>query len=310
MKIRHYILVVLLMLVENAYCQLQINEIMQSNIDCTVDDMNEFPDSWVELKNTGDNPADLGEFTLGESEEKQWQLPSEILNPGDYKIIYCDKVATGSHADFKLDSGKGVLFLMKSGELVDKINYAKQQAPNTAYGRAADEGQFGLLCAATPGSVNSGLAAGMLGEVMFSTTGRVFESESELVVSLLMPDDSPEGTEIRYTIDGSEPTKDSELYSQSLAINNTTVVRAKLFKENYCSQRSRTESYIFLGRNMTLPVVSIVSNYYYFYDPHFGIYVAGNYSTEKSNYRFNWRRPINVEYFESPEVGGGNKSVM
>ena len=31
--------------------QLVINELMQSNIDCIMDDLNEFPDSWVELYN-------------------------------------------------------------------------------------------------------------------------------------------------------------------------------------------------------------------------------------------------------------------
>ena len=32
--------------------QLIINELMQSNVDCVMDDLNEFPDSWVELYNT------------------------------------------------------------------------------------------------------------------------------------------------------------------------------------------------------------------------------------------------------------------
>ena len=31
-----------------------INELMQSNIDCVMDDINEFPDSWVELYNPTD----------------------------------------------------------------------------------------------------------------------------------------------------------------------------------------------------------------------------------------------------------------
>ena len=35
-----------------SYSQLIINEIMQSNVDCITDDLNEFPDSWVELYNS------------------------------------------------------------------------------------------------------------------------------------------------------------------------------------------------------------------------------------------------------------------
>ena len=33
------------------HAQLVINELMQSNIDCLLDDLNEYPDSWVELHN-------------------------------------------------------------------------------------------------------------------------------------------------------------------------------------------------------------------------------------------------------------------
>ena len=39
--------------VSTAHAQLIINELMQSNIDCIMDDINEFPDSWVELYNSG-----------------------------------------------------------------------------------------------------------------------------------------------------------------------------------------------------------------------------------------------------------------
>lgn len=39
--------------------QLRINELMQSNIDCIMDDLNDFPDSWVELYNSGTTSVDL-----------------------------------------------------------------------------------------------------------------------------------------------------------------------------------------------------------------------------------------------------------
>lgn len=42
-----------------ANAQLVINELMQSNIDCLMDDLKEFPDSWVELYNTSDSPCPM-----------------------------------------------------------------------------------------------------------------------------------------------------------------------------------------------------------------------------------------------------------
>ena len=43
---------------------LVINEIMQSNIECTMDDIHEFPDSWVELYNPTDAAIDLKDYKI------------------------------------------------------------------------------------------------------------------------------------------------------------------------------------------------------------------------------------------------------
>ena len=38
---------------------LQINELMQSNVETIMDDIHEFPDSWVELYNPSDQTVNL-----------------------------------------------------------------------------------------------------------------------------------------------------------------------------------------------------------------------------------------------------------
>ena len=89
----------------NAQAQLVINELMQSNIDCIMDDLNEFPDSWVELYNTGTTAVNLGDYKLGtkDKEKKAWQLPNKTIGPKQYVIVYCDKAETGLHTDFRLE---------------------------------------------------------------------------------------------------------------------------------------------------------------------------------------------------------------
>ena len=47
-----------------AEAQLVINELMQSNIDCIMDDLNDFPDSWVELYNTSSTGVNLSNYKL------------------------------------------------------------------------------------------------------------------------------------------------------------------------------------------------------------------------------------------------------
>ena len=60
------------------------------------------------------------------------------------------------------------------------------------------------------------------------------------------------------------------------------------------------QSYLFFpsSRPLTLPVVSIVTDKKYLNDKKIGIYTEGSYQADKKNYEFNWRRPINLEYFE------------
>lgn len=100
--------------------QLVINEIMQSNVDCILDDLNQFPDSWVELYNAGGEAVELSDYALGETEDSElaWRLPSGKLGSKCYRIIYCDTEASKDrkHTDFHLNVSSGAqLFLFKDG---------------------------------------------------------------------------------------------------------------------------------------------------------------------------------------------------
>ena len=282
---------------------LQINELMQSNIDCVMDDLNDFPDSWVELYNTTTKTINLKGYQIGtkENASKAWALPNMTIEPNQYLLIYCDKEGTDLHTDFRLESGKGCnVYLFKGSDIVDQVvDLGKQPAPNIAYGRKTeDSDDWGYQATPTPNAANCGkLCKKIIGEPIFSQKGLVMENGQSFELTLSAPD-APEGTIIRYTLDGSEPTNASEAYTIPLTINNTKVVRAKLFCEGYLSPRSTCHSYIFFPRELTLPVISIMTDDKYLNDPKIGIYVEGDYQKDKKNYEFDWRRPINFEYFE------------
>ena len=59
--------------------KLVINEFMQSNIDLIMDDLNEFPDSWVEIYNAGPNAAELSNYKIGITPDpnEAWPLPAK-----------------------------------------------------------------------------------------------------------------------------------------------------------------------------------------------------------------------------------------
>lgn len=308
MKKIRYILISLLFAVipKTSMGQLIINEIMQSNIDFIMDDINEFPDSWVELYNSGKDDVQLSDYKIAVSEKinKAYQLPSKMIRPGEHVIIYCDKVDSGMHASFRLESGKGGgVWLFKGDDTADMItDLKKQPAPNIAYGRVTDGAdKWGYQAVPTPGAENCGKTCkDILGSPVFSTPGSIVSDNVTLELSL--PENTPDGTVIRYTTDGTEPTESSLAYTGPLNITKSTVVRAKLFCDGYLSPRSTTHSYINHGREVTLPVVSIATDRSYFYDNKIGIYVQGNYKPGTANYEFDWRRPINYEYFEGADT--------
>ena len=94
----------------SANAQLIINELMQSNVECYMDDINEFPDSWVELYNSGNEAVNLKDYKISNKnkEKKAWQLPDKTIASKGHVIIYCDKEGKEDnrlHADFRLESG-------------------------------------------------------------------------------------------------------------------------------------------------------------------------------------------------------------
>ncbi|MBR4191776.1 MAG: CotH kinase family protein, partial [Prevotella sp.] len=287
-----------------------INEFMQSNIDGIMDDLNDFPDSWVELYNSGNTAVNLKDYKIGTKKKvaNAWQLPDKMVGPGQYVIIYCDKAGedegvSALHTNFRLESSKkSSLFLFKGDDTIDKIeDFAAQPAPNIAFGRNTDgSDEWGYQLEPTPGKANTGKtckAEDILGEPVFSIKGCVMSTKETITLMLTLPDGSPEGTEIRYTLDGSEPTKNSQLYQSQLSFNTNKIVRAKLFCDGKLSPRSTTHSYLFHGRDITLPVISINTDNRYFNDSKIGIYSDNKASDGKKNYEHNWRRPMNIEFF-------------
>ena len=283
--------------------KLVINELMQSNIDCIMDDLQEFPDSWVELYNNSDESISLKDYQIGTKDGKAWPLPNKTIDAKGFIVVYCDKEEWSLHTDFRLDTGKGcVVYLFKGNEVVDSLPAAlpKMPAPNIAYGRKTDGGsEWGYQLTPTPGATNCGEVCDgkhILGEPVFSEPGHVLTSSKKISLALSLPKDAPEGTQIYYTTDGKEPTKDSKLYTKEISINDSYAIRAKLFCDGWLSPRSTVQSYIFLDRDMTIPVISIVTNGDYFYDKKIGIF--NNQSKSNPN---NERRPINFELFDEPD---------
>ena len=315
----------------SAKAQLVINELMQSNVESLFDDLSkEFPDSWVELYNSGDSTVHLQYYMIGIKADvsKAWQLPVQEVSAKGRVVIFCDKegIAGSLHTDFRLESGKDgnlYLFQKEKADAIDKlVKMAAMPAPDVAYGRAtgnqaADGGTtWGYELKPTPGEPNSGgvvAASQILGAPVFSELGRVSNTPIDQL-TLSLPEGAPEGTVICYTTNGREPrgkfeirdglepqvvfvpTDSSMLYTAPINnIHSTTVIRAKLFHQDYLSPVSTAHSYIFHPREMKVPIISIQTKRAYIRDDAIGIYP----NNKDKDHQVDWRRPINIEMFDA-----------
>ena len=286
---------------------IRINEVMQSNVDYLIVDK-DFPDSWVELYNTSNAAVDLKGAYIGLTPNyiEAYCIPEEcIIPPKGHVVIYCDKEAKGLHTDFRLESGKGGLYLFSpNGDIIDELHHKKMLAPNIAFGRIADgaeEWQYEIKPSA--GEANNGLVSTIiLPDPVFSVEGGIYDTPVSLTISL--PNFSlPEDTKIFISLDGSEPDRTSQFGDQfSLYITETTIIRAKLISSSALSPRSTTHSYIFHPRKTKLPIVSVVSNENYYYNDSIGILLGGNNDKTTNCYQ-GWRRPVNIEYFDMRDEG-------
>lgn len=291
-----------------ASAQLVINELMQSNIDEIMDDLSEFPDSWVEVYNNGPETEILSNYRIGISADPltAWSLPSTPIPAYSHLVIFCDKEAQGLHTNFRLDSGKGGgVWLFLGDTPVDQVvELPKQPAPNIAYGRQTDGSNvWGYQLTPTPDRSNTGEICDkdhILGKPIFSEEGSIRTDSRSINLELSIPEGSPEGTVIHYTTNGEEPTVNSRTYTGPIKISYSSVIRAKLFCDGWLSPRSTTHSYILFPRKLTLPVVSIVTSDAYFNDENIGIFP--NNDTSNLNEHHNWRRPANIEYFEGEDT--------
>ena len=290
---------------------LVINEIMQSNVECTMDDIKEFPDSWVELYNPSDAAINLKDYKISNKnkEKKAWKLPDMTVAAHGYVLVYCDKEGKEDnrlHADFRLESGKGcTVYLFTNQEVVDSLpaDMKKMPAPDIAFGRKTDGAdEWGYQLTATPGEANCGNicdAKHILGAPVFSEPGRVTSNNSAVSLTLSLPEDAPEGAYIMYTTDGSEPQPSDAAVEQpktvSLNITKTTVIRAKVCCDGWLSPMSSAQSYIFHPRTMTIPIFSVQTNDKYLNDAAIGLFANNNSKEDKKLH--DWRRPVNIEFF-------------
>lgn len=322
---RVVVLFILCLLNIDMFADIRINEVMQSNVNGIIDELNEYPDSWVELYNEDTTAFDFTAYSISRSKDFTESFPlmdTTIIPPKGYLLIYCDKEEDRGvrHADFRIDSEGETLYVFDPvGHIVDSLEIPEMLAPDISYGRITDGNDtLTYFKKASPNAPNGGFhTTKILKKPDFSVKGGIYNHP--VVLRLGLQGDYPSDAVVRYTLNGGEPTEDSPTAPDSMVITSTTVVRAKTFSDSALSKLSKTETYIIPDREYTLPIVSIVTDSVNLYGDETGILVEGTYGIThpdipsdipelgNMNFLYSWNRPGNIEYFD---LKAGNQSVI
>jgi hypothetical protein len=291
--------------VTSAWSQVVINEICPANADINYDTRFYNFSGWIELYNPGSSSINLTGYYISNDPDqiKKWPIPyGTNITPKGYVLIWCNEQSVGLHSNFTLRTKGGHVLLTNNNLVVDRIEYPSQYT-NISYGRKSDGGsEWSYLGNPTPSRTNAGGLPGKerLKAPTFSIASGKYGASQNLVLS------NTNGVgEIRYTIDGSEPTKSSSLFVSNIQVSTVTTIKAKIFANDYLPSETVTNTYFIGTRNFTLPVVSLSTIPAYLTDNTIGIYVngtngaPGNCQDGPRNFNQDWERHGVLEYFDA-----------
>ncbi len=163
-------------------------------------------------------------------------------------IFSCElgSVPPAYHTDFEIASAGETIFLTSpEGEVVDEVTLPEQVA-DQSYARSPDgTGPFSYHLTPSPLAENTGSNGPvplLVRDTTFSMDRGFYEEPFDVEITTLT-----KGAQIRYTLDGSEPSADAGLlYEGPIRIERTSTLRAIAVLEGFRPSNVDTQTYIFL----------------------------------------------------------------
>ncbi|MEX0331019.1 MAG: chitobiase/beta-hexosaminidase C-terminal domain-containing protein [Puniceicoccaceae bacterium] len=292
-----------------------ITEFLASN-GSGLDDEDGNSSDWIEVHNDSPNAVNIQGWFLSDDAANltKWRFPNAVIPGNGHLLVFAsDKnrnpIGGELHTNFKLSSDGEYLALVRPDGVTVEWEYRPafpEQTRDVSYGFSLDSSQYQYYLNPTPGEENSNGIAGFIGEIQFSVPHGLYDQGLKLSLSTDTPD-----SEIRYTLDGSEPNQShGEIYENPITIDKTSVVRAMAHKSGLITPSVVTQSYIFpadvvnqsvmngdypdspgiiIEALYSLPTVSIVGNH----EDIFGS--SGFYNNGSDNNNARWERPGSIE---------------
>lgn len=248
----------------SAYPQVVINEVNTSNMNGLADSFGDRED-WVELYNTTGAAIDLSGWYLSNkvNNPAKWAFPAGASIPANGRfMVFCSKRNTvaGSeyHTNFKLNQSDNdhVVLSDPSVTIIDDLLLDPPTKLDNSRGRTTDGAStWSLFLTPTPNAPNAGASPEYASRPQLSPNAGFYSAAVNVTMS------NTDGSTIRYTLDGSEPTATSTVYSGPVSVAATTVVRAGSFSATPGVPPSflETNTY-FINATHTTAVISVAGD--------------------------------------------------
>ncbi len=139
---------------------------------------------------------------------RKWQFPQGTsIWPGEYKVILMDKSKTPGtnaailHANHALKRAGGEVVTLSdnTGRILDRM-ILPEIPTDISYGRTLGQEGFFYYDSPSPGGANGTGFVGFAKKPAFVEPGGLYKKSLSVSIQV------PEGTQVRYTLDGSIPT--------------------------------------------------------------------------------------------------------
>ncbi len=238
---------------------LMISEIMAAPTTETCD--------WIEICNAGTQAVDLSGCGLSDNSgrPRKWQFPQgTTIQPGEYMTVCCsssgDTTINGmANTGFALsaEGGYTVVLATAEGTILDSV-YVPKQYDGISYGRTQLGSRLYYFASGTPGTANTANSyVGRAEAPTYSVEGSLHKSGDSFEVSMSVP----AGFSIYYTLDCTDPTESSTLYTAPITVSSTTILRTRVYATGYLPSFVDTQSYLYdVDNDGKAYIVSLVAD--------------------------------------------------
>ena len=192
-----------------------INEIGSNNVSVALDDDGTIGD-YVELYNKGNLACAAEQLYLSDSysDLNREEIARTVIPAKGYLIV---KLENGNGLRIKKEGGETIYLSNAWGRILDQVSTVAIE-PDFSFCRVDDIGEEWAMLTATPGDTNSN---GKVNDIVRLHTAPVFSHASGFYEDAFdLQINAEDGVTIYYTLDGSIPTAESEIYTKPIRVYN------------------------------------------------------------------------------------------